>query len=369
MNEQKSAIRGLEEKKRADTETCRRLLEELGEALIRRIGEDASPPELAAGILAEYRSLQKEIDDSGDTIKSLEADALRLKALDDAIAGKDGESSGLSKEFAEACALLGKALLAAQGLDEFADFFREQEEALLAKIDEQEQKTKDLEEREGGVLAWLGKNAQLAVSRALILKNRSALQKVYRSAGEYFFSARPGEALDTQTAEAARNAEEIKERLAQVSDEISVLRGERRALADAFGAEGSPSRRIQGLQKRIAAIREGFPGIYLSLGSLAAKSEGKIALAAVLSEEDKEVLERAAFHQSMIDEAGLKIEKLKAAISIESEKAEIEKIKKAITHQRHKIADANREISGLERQIEEAQGNIEELQAFLKENE
>ena len=362
MDERKSTIRELEEKKRADTAARSRLLEELGEALIQKMEDGGSFSEVPAGIVAEYRAQRKEIADSGDTIKSLEADSQRLKDLDDDISVKEGESSRLAKDFAEACTVLGKALLP---LRSFTDSYRQQEEALLSKIEEQEQKTSELQEREGGVLAWLGKNAQMAVSKALVLKNRSALQKVYRSAGEHYFASRPDDALEGEAAEAAQSAQAIKERIDSLDVDLSVLKGERRKLTDAFGAEGSPSRRIGGLQKRITLIKEEFPGLYLRLGSLATTDDGKEMLSSVLSEDNTAVLERAAFHQIMIDESELQIKKLKAAISIDNEKAEIEKIKKAIAAQRHKIAVANEEISKLEKGIEEAELNIDEFNAII----
>ena len=369
MDERKSIIRELEEKKRTDTESRNRLLEGLGQALIQRMEEDGSFSESIGGILAEYRGLQNEIADSAETIKSLEAESLRLKDLDDNISAKEGETSRLTKEFAEACTRLGNALLGVNGLGGFADSYRQQEETLLAKIEEQEQKTRELEEREGGVLAWLGKSAQMAVAKALVLKNRSALQKVYRGAGEQFFISKPNETLDGEAAEAAMNAEDIKRHLDSLADDLVVLKGERRKLTDAFGTEGSPAKRISGLQKRIMSIKDEFPGLYLRLGSLAAKSEGREALAPVLNEEDKAALERAAFHQGMAEERELKIKKVKASISIDNEKAEIEKIKKAIANQRQKIAAANGEIAIMEKQIEEAEHTIEELNTFLGENE
>jgi len=368
MDERKSIIRELDEKKRADTEARDRLLGGLGETLIKKMEEGGSFPESAGAILAEYRGLRNEIAVSNDTIKSLEAEGLRFKELEENISAKEGETSRLSKEFAEACTQLGKALLGA-GLGDFAASYRQQEDVLLTKIEEQEQKSRELEEREGGVLAWLGKNAQIAVSKALILKNRSALQKVYRSAGEHYFAAKPPGTLEGEAAEAAANAEGIKGRMDSLSDDLSILKGERKKLTDAFGAEGSPPRRIAALQKRIAFVKDEFPGLYLRLGSLAAKPEGKEALVSVLDGEDRAVLERAAFYQGTIEERELKIKKVKASISIDNEKAEIEKIKKAIANQQHKIAAANGEIAVLEKQIDEAEQNIEGLKIILEESE
>ena len=369
MDERKSIIRELEDRKRADSEARNRLLEGLGETLIQRMDEDGSFSEGVGGILAEYRGLRKEIADSNTSIKIHEADSQRLKELEDTISAKETETSRLSKDFSESCTKLGKVLLGVKGLGGFAESYRQQEETLLAKIDEQEQKTRELEEREGGVLAWLGKNAQMAVAKALVMKNRSALQKVYRGAGEQFFVSKPSSALEGVAAEAAGNAEDLKQRLDVLADALSVLKGERRKLMDAFGVEGTPSKRISALNKRIAFIKEEFPGLYFRLGSLAAKSEGREVLFSVLNDDDNAVLERAEFHQSMVEEKELKIKKVKATISIDNEKAEIEKIKKSIANQRQKIAAANEEISVLEKHIDEAEQNITELKIFLDESD
>ena len=367
MDERRTIIRGLEEKNRAETDARNRLLEGLGEALIQRIEEEGAVSELAAGIVAEYRGLRKEIADSAEAIKALEADSQRLKDLDDNISAKEGESSRLAKEFAEACTRLGKAFLSVPDITGFSDLYRQQEEILLAKIDEQEEKTRELEEREGGVLAWLGKNAQMAVAKALLLKNRSALQKVYRSAGEQFVAAKPVEELDGEAGEAALNAEELKGRLDVLTDDLLDIKGERRKLSDTFGTEGTPSRRISGLQKRVTSIKHEFPGLYLRLGSLAARSGNRETFSPVLTEDDKAILERAASLQAAIDTSDLKIKKVKAAISIDNEKAEIERMEKAIAAQRHKIAAANEEIEELERQISDAELNITELKNFITE--
>jgi len=369
MDERKIIIRELEEKKRLHTEARGRLLGELGEALIGRCGEDGLLPEPAGAVLAEYRGFQREIADSNAVIRSLEADTARLKELEDGISAKEGEESRLSKELWDALARLGKALLGAGGFEDFTASYRHQEESLLAKINEQVDKTKELVEREGGVFVWLGKNAQIAVYKTLLAKNRSSLQRVYRSVGEQFFVVKPDAALDGEAAEAAQNAEALRESLALLTVELSLLKGERRKIGETFGAEGSPSRRIEGLEKRIAFVKEEFPGLYLRFGSLAVHESGRESLASLMRDEDGAVLENAASHQVMVDDAEKKIKKTRASISIDNEKAEIEKIAKAIAHQRQKIAAANDEITDLEKQIGEADARIEELKTFIKENE
>ena len=383
MDERKRTIRELEEKKQADTEARNRLLEGLGETLFQRVvdGEffpetdkiaaaaDSPAPKISAnGLAAEYRRLQKEINDSVDMIKSLEADTLRLKELEEQIFSREEEFSLLNKEFGECCTRLGSLLLGEEGFDEFADFYRQQEEALLSKINEQEHKIMELNEKEGGVFAWLGKNAQMVVAKALLVKNRSALQKVYNSAGEKFLSTGLEVTLSGETAESSGKAAGLRERLSSLTAALAGLKKERREMGDLFGSEGSPSRRIDGLENHIAHIKGELPGVCLRFGSLAADADGRKDLTSVIREEDGMILAQAEIIGSRITEGELEIQKIKTTINIDNEKAEIEKLQKAITGQQQKIAAANEAILDLEKQIEESERCIEEMNTFLEEN-
>ena len=386
MDERKKVIRELEDKKQADADAKDRLLEGLGESLFQRMGEaDLFPADTGntpAGIVTEYRRLQKEIADSGNTIGNLEADIQRLKELDDAISAKEGEKVRLEKEITEVYILMGKALLDTPEPGEFNDPLRLQKESLLARIGEQENKIRELEEREGGILAWLGKSAQMAVSRALLAKNRSALERVYHTAGERFLSAGKGTGADRPQAEerdvsaagqldgeAAEKAGKLKMSLSLLDADLSGLKAERRKISDFFSIDGSPSQRIQRLEKHISHVKGELPAVCLRLGSFAAEGGGKEALSSILTVEDGTVLDKVNSLNSRIAEWDLTINKTRTSINIDNEKIEIEKTKKAILNQRVKIAAANDAISDLEKQIAESEHRIEEWQAFLRDNE
>ena len=165
---------------------------------------------------------------------------------------------------------------------------------------------------------------------------------------------------------AAVKASELKTCLSSVAAELSGLKGERRNMGDFFGTEGSPSRHIQGLEKHIAHVKGEFPAVYLRFGSLAAEPAGKEALASVMKEEDSVAVAKADAIKDQIAKRELEIEKIRTAISIDNEKAEIEKMKKAIANQQQKIASANDAISDLEKQIAETGRRIEELKAFIE---
>ena len=380
MDDRKKIIRELEDKKYSDTEARNELLAGLGETLLQRMGENEDFPEGSestpgseVGILAreaaEYRRIQKEIAESADLIRELEADILKLKDLEGRIFTAEEEHARLEKELRDLYMRLGKGLLADSGFVDFTGPFRQQEEFLLARIEEQEKRLEELKVREGGVLSWLGKNAQMAVSKTFLQKNRAALQKVYRSAGEQFLSTGPGRAMDGEAAGDAGEAVELKGRISALAVDLAGLKRERRNLADLFGAEDSPSRRIQGLEKHIIHTRGELPAVYLRFGTMAAEGDNREALSSVIYKDDSVVFEKAELFKTQIAEEELEIEKIKATISIDNEKAEIEKMKKAVAHQQQKIAAANEAILDVEKQIAESQRQIEELNSFLSKHE
>ena len=370
MEDKKAAIRELEEKNRADAADRRRLFEKLGGVLFRKIGEEEpfseNSGETPGGILAEYRRLQGEIAESEDIIRSLEADISRLKELEEEITGKEEELSRFEKELEEVNMQLGKALLGAPGAADLAGSLKEQEEILLVKIGEQEKKLSELEGQEGGLFAWLGKNAKAAVSKGLLLRHRSDLQRLYRGVGEQYISGGPHAAPEEPFGEIAGQAARLKEQLSQFAVNLSMLKGERRNIGDLFSDGGSPARRIHGQEKHIAHVKGEFPGIYFRFASLAADGGG--FLSSMLTEEDRLVLERANIIAEKISERELGIKKLNASINIEEEKAEIERTKKAIQAQQQRIAAAEEAIAGFEKQIAESEQRIEELDDFIRKN-
>jgi len=372
MDERKNVIREFEKNIKADTEGRNRLLADLGETILQRIADDDPFPEKTGNtpgaVLADYRKLQEEAAETTEIIKSLEADMLLLEELNLKISSGEGEQSGFEKELVEVYVQLGKLLLEHPGLEETTGSFKQQEEVLLAKIEEQEKKLEDLDNQGGGVLAWFGKNAQMALSRTLLLKNQSALQRLYRSTAEYFISATTGEELEGEAAEYSEKALTKKNALASVTQDLTALKTERRKIIGRSGADGSPFRRIQGYEKHISQINGEFPAVYLRLGSLAAENSGAGELSSFIKEEDAEILEKAKLFMQKISEKELEIQKIQAAINIDNVNSEIERIKKSIQGQQRKISNAEEAIAALEKQLAESEQHIEELEAFIKDN-
>jgi chromosome segregation ATPase len=201
-----------------------------------------------------------------------------------------------------------------------------------------------------------------------LLKNRSTLRQFYRDAGEKYMAAKPAEPLSGDNAGAVENAVKLNEQSFSLNADLTGLKGERRKIMELFGAEGSPSRRIEGLQRHISHVKGDFSGLNFRLGSLAAENTGGDALSALLREEDKGLLEKAGLLKSQIAEEEVEIQKINASISIDEEKAEIEKLNKAITSQKQKITFAEEAIAGFEKQIAGMEQKIEEHKAFIQEN-
>ena len=396
MDERKNELKELENGKKADIEARNKLFESLGEALILRIGDEEQPfveeaENTPGGVLREYRKGRAEIADSEESIHSLEAEAARLKKLEEEISAKEEQQTVLEKELEEAHVQLGKALLLTLNNDELPQSLKLEKERLLSKIEEQESKLRNLEEKKGGFFSSIGINAQTAVYKTLLLKNRSDLERLYRKTGKEFSS---NETLDSEAAAAAAASatdsaasaftaagspggeaalssgmvKELKTFLASLTSELSLLREERHRLVDSFGIEGSPSRRIYALEKHINQIKKDFSRIYLNLGSMAGDKNSRMAFAPFLREEDSSVFEKTEKLTSQIAEKDLAMEKINAAIAIDDEMAEIEKLNKAILGQKKKITDAEEVIAEFEKKIADSESKIEELKAFIKKN-
>jgi len=371
MDERKTVIKELEEKKKTLAEDRNRLLQGLGETLLQRIGDAEPFSDTQVGspgaVLAEYRRMQKEIADSTAAIRSLELDILRLKELEERITAIEGEQSLLKGELAAVHTRIGMAALKAPDLNNIIALLKSQEGDLLSRIGEHEKALEELEEQGGGIFSWLGKNARTAVEKALLSKNRSDLEKLYLRAGSEFLSTAMEEELSGE--DFAQDAEKVvglKGRMSSLAEELLSLKEERRKIGGGLGTESYPSSRIKSFEKRIAQITKEFPAVYLRLGMLAAASGGKETFASIMNDDDPAVLEKAEAISSQIAEEELSIRKINAAIRIDEEKAEIERLKRAIVAQQQKIANAEDAITGLEGQISETEQHIVELEVFIQ---
>jgi hypothetical protein len=369
MDERKKTIADLESKKQEVQRSIALILEDFGEALFSRI----PGREELSGNGEEYLSLQKEIADSEGFIALIEADNLRLKELEDEIRSKEQENTACDRDRDEACIRLGRLALNEREFDILTDSHKRQIDALISKIDEQEEKLAALEEKAGtNVLVSIGRNAQGMVLRTLLAKNQQGLEKCYRTLGEKLIRAdEEFPASAPEMADAIREAVDLKEKSAAAAAELAALKGERRKIGDAFGAGGGPVKRIQGLERHITHVRGELRQVYRQFGEAAsyqAEAPGTELgkrFASILTDDDRPVLEKIASLRATAADYAWQIEKLKAAIAIDDEKALIEKMKKNIEDHRDKIKKAESAIAELEGRIAGSEKHIKELESLL----
>jgi ATP phosphoribosyltransferase regulatory subunit HisZ len=75
---------------------------------------------------------------------------------------------------------LGKALLENSAYDNYTSLFREQADALAAKLESLETRIGELDNKEGGnVFSWIGKSAQGLVLRSFLSKAQESQEQHY----------------------------------------------------------------------------------------------------------------------------------------------------------------------------------------------
>jgi chromosome segregation ATPase len=368
MDERKRTIGELELKRKESLRSLGAAYEDFGETLFGRAGG-------REGILGadseEYLRLRKEIADSEDLIRLTEADTRRLKELEEEILSREREHGTLAAEIQGASADLGRDAVEEEAFSAVLGSYRQQIDQILPKLQDAQAKLNELEDKAGtGFFGWIGKNTQQAVYKTLVVKYQGSLRKIYALAGDRL-SAAENEVLiiGHSLEDAVRSVLDMKEKAAAQTRELERLREERRRLGSAFGAEGGPVRRIQNLEKHIAQIRSELKLVYRRVGELVAaesRAENREErFGEILRSEDSQVLEMVERGKELAAGYSREIEKLKTAIAIDDEKAEIEKMERAIVDQKQRIAVAEGRIGELNRQIDEAKIHIEELSALL----
>ncbi|MDR2258942.1 MAG: hypothetical protein LBE14_07320 [Treponema sp.] len=363
MDYRKKNIGELESKKRESRCSLDLILEDFGGQLLNRIGGEDFP----SGEVQDYRRLLQEVSDSESLIETIEADTLRLRELEENIGRAEQRRAAQAGELSGLYGALGKCALEDVQAGDAVAAYRQRADFLADKIETLESRLTELETREGAnVFAWLGKNAQGVLARSSLAKARNNLERLYQEAGEQF--TRPGAGNPPPRGESAELAEKIKKArsLSQnLTEELAGLREERRKLGGVFGAEGGPARQIQGLERHINHIRQELKTLYRRFGEQAEEGQHKKQFASLFYEDDTQVLDKIKLVRKTIGDYDGEIKKLKASLEIDAEKAEIEKMKKAVEEQRARIAAAEKNIGELEGRIQETQQRIGELEKLL----
>ncbi|MDR3191629.1 MAG: hypothetical protein LBT87_01035 [Treponema sp.] len=371
MDERKKAIAGLEAKKQEALGSLNLIFEGLGETLFARIyGQGEAPAEQAAWAspeAQEYLKLKKDIADSEQLIRITESDTLRLKELETYIHGKEEEYAALSREAAETRVELGRRMHGDPAFAGITDSLQDRLDALADKIRVTELKLDRMDDQDGSnVFSWIGKNAQVLGLRVFLGRDQANLEKAYESLGARLLrKENAGLFSGHEIAGLAEEAGNLEKKAETLKEELARLRSERRKLSGAFAAEGGAVRRIQGLERHIAHIKDELKIVYRRFGEEAADPARAADFAHALNDDDKPVLEKSELVRKTIGEYDREIEKLKTAMAIDDEKAAVEKMRKSIQDHRDRIKACQEAIADLEGRIAGAEEHIAELERLL----
>jgi DNA repair exonuclease SbcCD ATPase subunit len=368
MDDRKKRIDDLSRNNQENHMSLDALLENFGENLYQRTKDMNADFE----DINQYNVLLRDIAESNIAIGRIEEKNRRFKELEETIELKEQEEKERSKEMTGIYRRLGKALLENSNYDNFTSLFREQADALTAKMESLESRIGELENRDGGnVFTWIGKSAQGLVLRSFLSKAQESQEQLYQNTGEHYSNREPL-SQDDEVASIRGEIDRLRAFSRAAMNDISILKDEKRVISAGFDIDGNPQKQIQTVRNHIAQVREEIKNLYRNFGAQAAgimdadiKPERKYFIDTIVTAEDGEIIGRAVRLNQTIVENEKAIGKLKAAILIDEEKARIEKFKKSIQEKKDRITDLEKSIADLEEDIKESEAQIQELQKQL----
>ena len=383
MDDRKRQISEAENKKKEQTALLDALLAQIGEAIFERTADSGADDVPAFVELAAYRRFQDDIAGFRDSIQSAEEQMRRFRELEEGIGAKEREETACSRDLSGFYGRLGKLLLEEAGrngedssaYEDFCAPHRSQADELLAKVSSLEDRLAGLEQKEkGNVFTWIGKSAQSLVLRSFLGKAQESLEQLRRTAGERFCRRRDGEfpenaAIDSLCGEIEQKRLELE----AISEDLASLKGEKRKISEGFSAEGGPAKHIQAMKSHIAQAQGELKALYRSVGAEAAlggafeanEPERRQTIQSFVRAEDKDSLESAGRMSQTIQDCETVVEKLRASLAIDDEKAKIEKCRRMIQEKRSKIAQAEKSILEIEDSIRDSEASIEKLREIL----
>jgi hypothetical protein len=371
MDERKKTIRDKEEKKQLAVENSEQLEKSLGKALLERLMNDgtASKVSFIAENLAEHQNFLAEIADAEGQIEQITADVQRLKEVEAAIDQNEALKTEQTKALGERHATLGERVLQEPDLAAYSTPHQAQVDTLMVKVQELSEKLDGLNTAEeksnlfSRIGSQIGKGVQGIALRSSLTKQQELVQKVYAVAGEGFTLAE-NPTDNAELAAFAAETEAARTEFAALNAALVDLKAERSTLNDSFTKEGNPGKRVQALEKRIAQAHDQLHTLYCKTGKETADA-ARDTLSTDLNDADLAMLDQIALCRETRAQTEKEITGLKAAITIDEEKAEIEKYHRGITEQQKRIAASEAEIADFEARITLATAHIEELSSLL----
>jgi len=379
MDDRKKQIGEMERRKKEQAVVLDSLLTNFGEILLDRM-ERSSEGSVVVDELSAYRGCRDDILASQTAIQAVEEQIRRFRELEEGIEEGDSDESSCLKELAVMHGSLGNLLLDADA-DRYAEFcapWREQADALQTKVDSLEERLDGLEQREGdNVFTWIGKGAQGLVLRSFLAKAQENLEQLWRNVGERYSDCHSdrdsgrlpdGDREDGEITDLCAEIETKRAELRGITQNMEQLQDEKRTISGIFSAEGSPLKQIQALKNNIARSQDELKTLYKRIGAeavFAGAAERRECIAALVRPEDQETLDGAARIDKSIREAESAIEKLRASLAIDHEKAKIEKYRRMINDRKDKIAQAEKSIAEFEAGIRDSEAAVERLTKLL----
>ena len=390
MDDRKKQISDLGRRKKEQAILLDSLLSQLGETLFGRMADSPQENVSAIGEMVDYRRFRDDIAASQTSILSVEEQIRRMRELEEGIEVREREESAFIRDLLVLHGSLGKLLMdAATNGSEYSELYapyRDQAEALMTKVDSLEDRLAALEQREkGNVFTWIGKSAQGLVLHSFLTKAQENLEQLRRNMGERYSRSETGRFSgdDTQVSFPRDNTEierlcteieQKREELRALSQDLETLREEKRKISGSFSTEGDPLKQIQNLKKHIIKIQDEMKALYMQIGREAVSvnqpsgdtpSGRREIFDVYISSEDQETLESVERAGESIRQAETEIEKLRASLAIDDEKAKIEKFRKMIQDKRNKITQAEKNIAEYENRIRDSEASIVKLQDLL----
>ncbi|MDR2068671.1 MAG: hypothetical protein LBP71_02250 [Spirochaetaceae bacterium] len=360
MEERRKNIKDLEQKKQAEFRSMTVMLEDLGESLLSR----AKTGEGDAGeLFGQYQRLRQETADAEGLITAIQEELARLGQAGEAAARGEQAFSRVRQNLGRLYYGLGEWVLEDEAYREFAEPHRQRLDPLRDKIKSLEDRLEGLAGKDtANILFRLGKNTQALLLRSSLEKARSALHGAYETAGEQL--AGRADWVPEKGGELERFCEEIRELEKQAETlraESERLREERRRIAGSLNIQGGPVKRIRVLEKKILRLKTDIQAVSGKYGELALEKARKGEWETVFDQDDRLLLQKIEETGNYIRDIETRIEKTRASLAIDAERAAVARMEKAVSDRRGRIAAAEKAIGDLEERIRRAKQRIEEL--------
>jgi len=367
MDDRKKRIDDLLKNSQESRYSLDTLLKNFGENLYSRSKE----LEVNFEDISQYKAYLQDIAESNIAISKIEEKNRRFQELEEAVLRRENEEKERSREMAYIYRRLGKALLENSAYDDYTSFFKEQADALSAKLESLETRIGELDNKEGGnVFSWIGKSAQGLVLKSFLSKAQESQEQLYHNIGERY-SNRESISKDDEVAMILLEIEALRSVSKTAMNELASLKDEKRIISASFGIEGNPQKQIQSVKTHINQVNEALGDLYKKFGMQAAgidediTPERKYFIDTIVTAEDGEIIGRAGKLSQSLAENEAAIIKLKASLAIDEEKTKIEKFKRMIEEKKARIVDLEKDITELEGNVRDSEANIQELQKQL----